>query len=78
MIGVGASHMATFETLIGLFYYLNKNPQVSHLITVDCSRLTRHGEVFAMITAMLDELEVEFTTRTDIIQLIDRSTNKEA
>ncbi|NKE55404.1 hypothetical protein FXN61_00590 [Lentzea sp. PSKA42] len=78
VIGVGSSQMATFEALIGLFYYLNKNPQISHLITVDCSRLTRHGEVFAMITAMLDELEVELTTRAEIIRLIHRSTNKEA
>ncbi|MDX8037480.1 hypothetical protein SK803_45410 [Lentzea sp. BCCO 10_0856] len=78
VIGVGSSHMATFEALIGLFYYLNKNPQISHLIAVDCSRLTRHGEVFAMITAMLNELEVELTTRTDIIRLVDESTNKEA
>ncbi|MEV6717245.1 recombinase family protein [Lentzea sp. NPDC051208] len=71
VIGVGSSHTATFEALIGLFYYLNKNPQVSHLITADYSRLARHGEVFAEITEMLNKLEVELTTHADIIHLTD-------
>lgn len=78
VIGVGSSHMATFEALVGLFYYLNKNPKVSHLITTDYSRLTRRSEVFAEITEILNKLEVELTTRADIIQFVDGSTNKEA
>lgn len=72
VIGVGSSHAATFNALIGLFYYLNKNPQVSHLITVDFSRLTRCNAAFSIITDMLSKLEVELTTRADIAQSIDQ------
>jgi hypothetical protein len=78
VIGVSSSHRTTIEALIGLFCYLNKNPKVSHLITADYSRLTRHGEVFAMITDVLTELEVELTTVIETLHLTDSSTSKEA